>query len=138
MPIGKIKLYTILLVACAAGYIWLLLNVTKGFAEKNTVGVCLIKQTTNIPCPSCGSTRAVLHLLRGDFLQSVKINPFGIIISTIMLITPIWIIGDFIARKSTLLEFYIKTESLLKKPGIAIPLILLVVINWIWNITKGI
>ena len=37
----------------------------------------------------------------------------------------------------TLFDFYQKTESYLKKPKIAIPLILLLIINWIWNITKG-
>ena len=76
-------------------------------------------------------------LLHGDFLQSLLINPFGIIIAAIMLIAPIWIFVDVAARKSTLLEFYRKTEAVLKKPAMAISLVIFVVINWIWNITKG-
>ena len=137
MSIGRTKLYKILLVACAAGYIWLFISMNMVMSGKG-IGVCLIKHTTGIPCPSCGSTRAVLALAQGNFLQALRINPFGLIIASIMLMTPIWIFIDIVTRKSTLLEFYKKTEQMLKKPYVAISLILLVVLNWIWNIIKGI
>ena len=134
---GKTKLYALLIVACAAGYAWLFFSLARELSEKKAVGVCLLKQATGVPCPSCGSTRAALSLLHGNFMQSLLINPFGVIIVAIMLIAPIWIFVDIASRKSTLLEFYARTETILKKPGIAIPLVLLVAINWIWNITKG-
>ena len=137
MIISRTKLYAILLVACVAGYMWLFFNMTGNLSEEKTVGLCLIKHATNIPCPSCGSTRAALSLVHGDFLKSLYINPFGIIIASIMLITPIWIFVDVATRKNTLLEFYKKIEVVLKKPGIAIALVLLVTVNWIWNIVKG-
>ena len=54
-----------------------------------------------------------------------------------MLISPPWILFDIITGKKTLFDFYGRTETFLKKPGIAIPLVLFVLINWIWNITKG-
>ena len=53
-----------------------------------------------------------------------------------MLITPIWILFDVTTKKKTLLNFYRQIEIVLRKPQIAIPLILFVLINWIWNITK--
>ena len=137
MPIGKAKLYAILAVACAAGYAWMFFNLTREQSESRTAGVCLFKQATSIPCPSCGSTRATLLLLHGNVLQSLSVNPFGIIIATVMLLTPAWIFADVAFGKSTLLDFYRKTETLLKKPGVAIPLVLLVAANWIWNIMKG-
>jgi len=54
-----------------------------------------------------------------------------------MIIAPIWILVDTIKRTKTLFDFYLKIETYLKRPNIAIPFILLVIINWIWNITKG-
>jgi hypothetical protein len=136
MSISRSKLYTILLIACMAGYMWLFYSMANVQPEKNTVEVCLIKHATNIPCPSCGSTRAVLSLVHGDFLKSLYINPFGIIIALIMLIAPVWILVDVTTRKNSLLYFYRQMEAVLKKPVIAIPLVLFVLMNWIWNITK--
>ncbi|HHX69363.1 MAG TPA: DUF2752 domain-containing protein [Gallicola sp.] len=41
---------------------------------------CLIRGTTNIPCPGCGSTRAMLALLRGDFKGYIYYHPGAILI----------------------------------------------------------
>jgi len=54
-----------------------------------------------------------------------------------MLLAPLWIIVDIAAKKNTLFTFYQKTETYLKRPQLAIPLVIIVIINWIWNITKG-
>ena len=137
MALDRNRLYSTLLIACLAGYIWLYLNITKNFAESKSVEVCLIKHTTNIPCPSCGSTRSIISLTNGDFVGAFNLNPFGYLIALIMLISPIWIIADFTMRSNTLFNFYQKVETYLKRLKYAVPLILLVVINWVWNILKG-
>lgn len=100
--------------------------------------VCIIKHLTNIPCPSCGSTRSILSITKGNFMEALQINPMGFIVTVIMFSVPFWIFIDIATRRQTLFEFYRKMETYLKRPQLAIPLILLVVINWIWNITKGI
>ncbi|MHB1278065.1 MAG: DUF2752 domain-containing protein [Bacteroidia bacterium] len=105
--------------------------------DKETAGVCLIKHTTNIPCPSCGSTRSVIFLSRGDFQEAFNMNPFGYVVALIMVLLPLWILFDILAKKETLLKSYRKMEVRLKKPAYAIPLVTLVLMNWIWNITKG-
>jgi hypothetical protein len=137
MTLDRNKLYSILFIACLAGYIWLYFSITKNITEKKSVEVCLIKHVTNIPCPSCGSTRSVISLTKGDFIGALNSNPIGYLVAIIMLIAPIWIITDTIKKTKTLFDFYIKIETYLKRPKIAIPLTLLVIINWIWNITKG-
>ena len=124
-----------MLIACITGYIWLYFNFNTNEIKTDTV--CFIKQTTNIPCPSCGSTRSVLSLIKGDFDKALMINPLGYILVAIMLLLPIWIFIDVVLNKKTLLNFYKKSESYLQRPQYSIPLILLVIINWIWNITKG-
>ncbi len=54
-----------------------------------------------------------------------------------MVFAPIWILYDTVAGKRTLLNFYCKIEELLKIRIVAMPLILLVLLNWMWNIVKG-
>lgn len=137
MTQSKNKLYLLLITACLAGYIWIYFNLTNKLIENNHIEVCLIKHTTNIPCPSCGSTRSVISLAKGDFIGALNFNPFGYLIAAILLIVPFWVVADWLMQSDSLFKFYRKTELYLKQPKYAIPLILLVIINWIWNITKG-
>jgi len=97
----------------------------------------MIKNFAGFPCPSCGTSRAVQLLFKGDFTASFLTNPFGIIVSSFMLFLPIWIVFDVLLKKQSFYTFYNKMESILKQKYIAIPLIILVVLNWMWNINKG-
>jgi len=138
MPLPGKKLYSILFIACAAGYIWLGLNISQGHHEENiAVEVCLIKHTTNIPCPSCGSTRTILALLHGNIMDSLYWNPLGLIVLLIMLIIPLFMTYDFVCKKELLLKMYYKTEATFRKRKYAVPAIVLILLNWIWNISKG-
>jgi hypothetical protein len=38
---------------------------------------CPILAATGIPCPGCGLTRAIMALVRGDFVQSFQIHAFA-------------------------------------------------------------
>ena len=73
----------------------------------------------------------------GDIQSALFWNPFGIILMTILIVSPFWISYDVVSRKETLLKAYIKTELILKRKWIVLPAILLVMLNWIWNISKG-
>ena len=137
MVLSRNKLYSILIIACAAGYIWVCFNMLNNQSVLEPVEVCFIKHFTNIPCPSCGSTRAILSLTKGNFNDAVRINPMGLLVAFIMLFSPLWILLDVVAKKNTLFTFYQKIDTYLKRPKIAIPLIIIVIINWIWNINKG-
>lgn len=41
-----------------------------------TGNLCPFVLVTGFPCPGCGMTRAVLHLLHGEFYQAAVMNPF--------------------------------------------------------------
>ena len=135
---NRSKLYLMLFVACIAGYIWVYYGFQAGTAGNRSAEVCLVKHVTNMPCPSCGSTRAVGALLKGRFWDALLLNPMGYIIALIMVIAPVWIAADFLRKSSSLFNFYQRMEAYLRKPKYAIALILLVLINWVWNITKGV
>jgi len=129
------KLYSLILIACSAGFIYLLYNLY--YPESSQYSVCIIKNVTGFPCPSCGTTRAVQLTFKGNFIDSAMMNPFGIIISAILILLPFWIVIDLILKKDTFFKFYRRSEIILGKKKTAIPLIILVVLNWIWNINKA-
>ena len=44
---------------------------------------CLLASTLGIPCPACGTSRAIVELLQGDFIGSLRYHPLlipGIIV----------------------------------------------------------
>jgi hypothetical protein len=53
-----------------------------------------------------------------------------------MILFPFWILMDVVLKKDTFLKAYKKSEVIIRKPKTAIVLILLVLLNWIWNIYK--
>ena len=132
---GRNKLYVFLSIACATGYLWLFTNLL--IIEKHASNVCLFKQVTHLPCPSCGSTRSVSALLHGNIAEAMLINPLGLIIVILLTVVPLWLTFDLITRKKTLAAFYFYCENIIRKPLVAVPLILLILINWFWNIAKG-
>jgi cbb3-type cytochrome oxidase subunit 3 len=132
------RLNRLLLGACFLGYIWLFYNLAfKGSNEDASLEVCLIRNICHIPCPSCGSTRAIIALLKGNFSESVLINPLGLIVAAIMLLAPFWILYDHSAKRQSLYNAYKRLEVSMQSPLFAVPLILLIVLNWVWNISKG-
>lgn len=132
------KLYTIILLLCAAGYVWLALSFKySNAAESKDTGICLFKKVTSLPCPSCGTTRSVISLINGDVVSAIKWNPFGLIVMLFIIIAPIWIVYDLVNKKSAFYRFYKHSELFLRRKYIAIPAIILVLLNWIWNIYKG-
>jgi len=128
------KLYSLLLIACFAGFSYLFYQIHA--VQNETVRVCIIKNVTGYPCPSCGTTRAVLLLMEGKIKESVLLNPFGLLVAGIMTVFPIWIVTDIVLKKETFYTWYKKTETVLRKPWLATLLIGLVLLNWIWNLYK--
>jgi hypothetical protein len=74
--------------------------------------------------------------LNGRFIESLVLNPIGIVVAIIMIIFPIWILIDIIFKKETFYFWYKKAEGTIRKPWLASILIVLVLLNWIWNIYK--
>ena len=132
------KLYLFILFACFIGYSWLLFSLHHEHEIQNQeFTVCLFKKVTTVPCPSCGTTRAVMQLSHGNFLSSIFINPFGILVGLIMLVAPVWISYDFIQKKESFYTAYLKIETILRKRKVAMVLTVLVIANWVWNIKKN-
>jgi hypothetical protein len=52
------------------GYCWLYFS--------PNITVCITYNIAGIPCPSCGTTRAINLLLDGHIIDSIYYNPSGI------------------------------------------------------------
>ncbi len=134
---NRFNLY--LFLACLVGYCWLALV---GALRPEEVGkrydLCLIRHFAHVPCPSCGSTRAVLALIQGDLAGALYWNPIGFVIFAILIVAPFWIGYDLLLKKDTLFQFYRFFETTLCRKWVATPAIILLLLNWAWNICKGV
>lgn len=138
MPLTRNRFYLFLSLACTVGYGWLaLVSRLKPEEVGEKYDVCLIRHFVHIPCPSCGSTRSVLALMQGDLAGGLYWNPLGFVIFSVLVIAPFWIGYDLLLKKDTLYHFFRLFEETLKRKWVAIPAILLILINWAWNIVKG-
>ena len=117
------------------GYVWLFYNFTSSGNAHG--GICIFKWLTHLPCPSCGTTRAVGLLMEGDISSSIALNPFGILCFTAMLIYPFWLLYDWWQGKQTMLSWYGKMEQRMSSKPYSLLLFTLIALNWFWNIYKG-
>ncbi len=109
-------------------------------ARQHTHGMelCAFKRLTGIACPSCGITRSVVALIHGNYGDAFFINPLGYLASLLLLLTPGMLIADLITYRSSFYTAYKKLEQLFHKRSVFISFFILILINWIWNICKGI
>lgn len=98
---------------------------------------CIVKHVTGIPCPSCGTTRAILATLDGDVWHAFQINPLGPLVVAALLIAVPMLVMDLWSQQSRLESVYQRTVALVRVPRVALPLVALVFANWAWNISKG-
>jgi len=75
--------------------------------------------------------------MHGDINGALFWNPFGLLLVALLLVVPTWMAIDKIRSRSSLYESYRRIESYLSRRTVYIPAIVLVVCNWIWNISKG-
>lgn len=131
--------YIFVLALALGGYAWVMWTVLAGGGSTPAVpDVCLFRTITHLPCPSCGTTRAISDLLHGDLRASLLTNPFGMIDMLALLILPLWSLGDLIRRKESLYCCYRRWESyIIGRRWLVSAAVVLVALNWIWNIRKG-
>ena len=130
------RLYFILFLALLAGYSYVLWEINMKVLY-HPFTPCIFKNITGMACPSCGVTRSILLFTSGNLTSAVLMNPLGLIVAAAMLIIPFWLLYDVAFKKDTLYFAYKKTEHALRIKWVAISLIILMLMNWAWNIHKG-
>jgi len=119
----------------AAGYTWLGYQ----WARPSEATLCLMKGLTGVPCPSCGVTRSITHILSGDQGGAFALNPLGFVLVSLMIVLPIWLVYDLITSRQTLFNSYKRAEAFLQnKKGVRYLLVILTLLIWARNIYNGI
>jgi len=132
------KLYIFFSLLSFMGYAWLGWNVVEQSAHSSVPVVCLFKEVTGIPCPSCGTTRSLIELMRGNVKEAFLINPFGLVMAFAILAIPLWIAADTVRRSDSFYRSYGMMEQVLaSNKWVSISAVMIVLLNWFWNITKG-
>ncbi len=90
-------------------------------------GLCMLRETTGIPCPGCGLTRSLVAAVRGDWSSSFAFHRLGPVLFAYLILQAayraVWI-GVPAARRVSRLPGRLLDLSL-------IPLAVLVFLNWI-------
>ena len=129
------RLYLLLGAACAAGYLYLFYAMHSN-PDPDGLGACMFRNVTGIPCPSCGSTRSVLAILKGEWQGAMLLNPLGYAVAAGLIAVPIWIAVDLVTGNRSLHRAWKGLERLIGIQWVALILIALIALNWIWNIYK--
>ena len=134
MRLSRGRLYLLLLLFIAGGYLWLL--VSNDSSRVLGWNGCLIRYLFHIPCPSCGSTRAVCAAFQGEWLAALYYNPLGLLLAVLMVLIPVWIVIDLLVGASSFFQAYRLMEKKLQRWPYALTGIVAILINWIWNFQK--
>jgi hypothetical protein len=78
-----------------------------------------------------------MSLAEADFQKAFLTNPMGYPVAAALLLLPLWMLFDLIAHRRSLADAYQRAEVHLRQRRWAIPLIAAMIINWCWNISKG-
>ncbi len=103
-----------------------------------SINSCFLKNSTNYPCPLCGSTRSIIHTLNGDIIQAFKFNMLGIIFIIFILLLTVWLIYDLCFKKISFYFFLKSNVKIFKNKKIVIIFFILIFVNWISLIIRNI
>jgi len=130
------RFYIIILSLLVAGVAWFGYNLMDA-KQVNGPTICLFKNVSSLPCPACGSTRSAILVTQGELQKAALQNPLGFLLVLGLFSLPIWLLYDSLTRRASLFQFSQSINEVLKKPQYSYPLIILILINWFWNIFKG-
>ncbi|MEO7991028.1 MAG: DUF2752 domain-containing protein [Chryseolinea sp.] len=131
------KIYWMMSAILLVGYSWIGFQLSHSSEHQDGFHFCLFKNLTGMPCPSCGITRSIIQFYSGHFEVGLLINPLGLLAAIMLVIVPLWIMYDVTRGAQSMADYYKKTELVLQKKKVYIPLITLLILNWYWNIEKG-
>ena len=94
--------------------------------------ICPMKRFFGVPCPTCGSTRAVVRLVHGDMGGAFATQPFvtAALVAVPVLVAVSWgLVGWSRTKKAVL--------SLAARPSFWLAFEVAVICNWVYLIRNG-
>lgn len=133
----KHKLYKLVILLSTLAYSWLIYNSFFLSTCEEGITICWFKTLSGFPCPACGSTSGIIEILKGNFINALQLNPFAYSSLFVLIYASIWVVYDLIFKKESFYQFFIKVNTHIKKKRFFIPLIILILSIWIWNIYRS-
>ena len=122
--------YTLAVAGCVGGWAWVAL--AWHTQSQGLWGGCLLKMLLHMPCPSCGSTRAIVSLLQGDVVGALRLNPLGLVLATLLAVLPVWLAADGLRHRDSLHRLFLRMDEALRRRRVLAAFALLVLANWAW------
>jgi hypothetical protein len=136
---SKSALYRFVGTTCLVVYGWVGFNLVRLFIKGSSApDVCLLKSTTGVPCPFCGTTRSVMSVLQGEWMNALHLNPLGILLMVFVMIVPLWMLVDYILKRETFYQTFTKVKLLLRPKWWLAILVIIIVGLWFLNIVRGV
>jgi hypothetical protein len=132
--ISRKRFYGVLMLMLAASYAWIGYNGIVRAQGADGVSICIVRTVTGVPCPGCGTTRSVIHVLHGEVLDAVKSNPLGLLAVAALSVLPFWIAVDLARGRASLMQAYDVLNHQLARCAVLVVIVLLVLCVWTWNI----
>jgi len=80
----------------------------------------------------------MLQIMDGNLTASLVINPLGVMSTLALIILPLWIFVDVYRNNDSFYRHYRRTEeAFIQHRWLSVIGVLLVALNWFWNIAKG-
>lgn len=95
------------------------------------IAECSFKNTTGVPCPSCGYTTASVHMAHGQFLLAISYQPMGavmfILIFGVFVTSLFWMISGRPSLRTVADTIYLPY---------LFPLLVFYILAWIYHIYR--
>jgi hypothetical protein len=95
--------------------------------------LCTFKVLTGLPCPTCGLTRTVIALSRGDLGRAFFMNPLAAIAAVAALIYLVYAAAVLALRLPRLRPLVTPMDARILR----VAALTLVAVNWAWLIVTG-
>jgi len=123
-PIGAIAMVPLFGLPFGA---WLIESGTFELSE------CGFKRAFDLPCLSCGSTRATIHLFHGEFLTALSFQPMTMLVYSILLTWGSLSLWAFATNRALHIDLS-KAEDI----GLKLALLFVPLANWGYLVQAGI
>ncbi len=97
------------------------------------VWYCPFKAVTGLPCPGCGGLRAFELLTQGKVAEALWTNPLSVAAMLFFAVSAVWLFVDIVRDGRTWLDFWGRRWPL----WAVIVAVTVLLLNWGWNIHKG-